>query len=323
MQEKRLNSSPVSSPKSIFVPKDHAPGIRPQNNIKKSLSIALVTLTLLGAAGFLMTKNSDYQENEAAKIFKQNKAEFVKNAIALSDDGYQSVDQYTHGDHQINGSHQDHEALAKPESNLSGDASVVEREISSVQKVDEALAASEVINSDNTENDERLRAIESESLSLNISEEVESQNQTIRDELKLRKAEEAARYRLAREEAFQKREALRMKDLAEKSKKNAFSKNKNQKMVMKLPYLVSQDPKFETFKGALTKCHIKGHDIHWINEMGWILEHLKIDADLSPNVLAAREIIKKEGSGVVVVVYEKGYEAYDTEGNLIDKGNKE
>ena len=318
MQERQLKSAPVTSPKAVFVAKDHTPMVKPQNGLKKGLSIALVTLTLLGAAGLLITKNADHQENEVSQATKQYKAEFVKNALALSDDGYQSIDQYKNGDHQINESLHEHEKAA-----ISSD---VEREISSVSLENEAVGSEGTTGpaqNTTTQEDERLRALESESLSLNISEEVESHNQGIRDELKLRKSEEAARYHHAREEAFKKKAAEKSRALAEKSLKDSRHRAQALRMTIKAPYLIAQNPQFESFKGALTKCHIKGHDIHWINDMGWILEHLKVDADLTPNVLAARKIIAEHGGGVVVVVYEKGYEAYDTHGNLIDKGNKE
>ena len=320
MQERQLKSAPVTSPKAVLIAKDHTPMVKKQNGLKKGLSIALVTLTLLGAAGLLITKNADHQENEVSQATKQYKAEFVKNALALSDDGYQSIDQYKNGDHQINGSIHEHEAAT-----ISAE---VEREISSVSIENEAAEATdsaESLQTSTNQEDERLRAIESESLSLNISEQVESHNQAIRDELKLRKSEEESRYQFARAEALKKKAAEKSKALAEKSLKDARSRAHAQalRMTIKAPYLIAQNPKFESFKGALTKCHIKGHDIHWINDMGWILEHLKVDADLTPNVLAAREIIAEHGGGVVVVVYEKGYEAYDTQGNLVDKGNKE
>ena len=315
MQERQLKSAPITSPKAVFTAKDHTPMVKPQNGLKKGLSIALVTLTLLGAAGLLITKNADHQENEVSQETKQYKAEFVKNALALSDDGYQSIDQYKNGDHQINESLHEHEKATVP--------SEVDRDISSVPSASEAVEESQTSIS---QEDERLRAIESESLSLNISEQVESNNQVIRDELILRKSEEAARYQFAREQALKKIAAAKSKALADILDKQSRSRPQTLRMSMKVPYLTPQNPKFESFKGALTKCHIKGHDIHWINDMGWILEHLKVDADLTPNVLAAREIIaerSKNGAGVVVVVYEKGYEAWDSHGNLIDKGNKE
>ena len=329
MQEKLSKPASVVSPKVSFSPQGPEQ-IKPlQSNIKKTLSIALVTLTLLGGAGFFITKGFDHQADETAQSVKQHKAEFVKNALALSDDGYQSVDPYKHGDHQINGSLDDHdhnaEATSESTSVPAEATSIVDRQISTLPDVnlpgvEEAVDPSSVSPS---EDDERLRAIESEALSLNISEGVESHHDAERSELMLRKAEELAKYKLAREEAFKKREALRAKGIADKARKDVQLRIQASRMAMKVPYLLSQNPKYEAFRGALTKCHIKGHDIHWINDQGWILEHLKVDAVLTLNVLAARHIIAEKGGGVVVVVYEKGFEAYDSEGNLIQTGNKE
>ena len=66
------------------------------------------------------------------------------------------------------------------------------------------------------------------------------------------------------------------------------------KMAMKVPYLLFQNPKYEAYRGALTKCQI--------NDQRWILEHLKVDAVLTPNVLAARHIIAKKGGAVVLMI---------------------
>jgi hypothetical protein len=77
------------------------------------------------------------------------------------------------------------------------------------------------------------------------------------------------------------------------------------------------------FDGVLTKCRIPGHDVHWISHQGHILKHELVHAPLMGNALAARDWINKLGPNTVVMVYKKGYEVYDGNGNLIETGNKE
>lgn len=337
MENKLLKPTPIVSPKVSFSSQSPSPLQPLQSNLKKSLSIALITLTLLGGAVFLINKNSEQQADEKAQTVKNFKAEFVRNVLALSDDGYRPVDQYkhehkhdNHDDHQ-HGDHQIHDndkivvtesvavdQLPGTDEAVSPALVVVDRQVSALPVVEEAQDSSSDTASDSlSEHEERLRAIESESLSLNISEGIENHHQAERNELLLRKAEEIARYKVAREEAIKRREASRPKPVI------ANNPLLFQRMTMQLPFLIPQNPQLQTFKGALTKCYIKGHDMHWINDQGWILEHVELDAELSPNVLVARKIIAKKGAGFVVVVYEKGYEAYDSLGNLIETGNKE
>ena len=71
------------------------------------------------------------------------------------------------------------------------------------------------------------------------------------------------------------------------------------------------------FKGILTRCYISGHDVHWINDSGMILEHVDFSTPLHQGANAAREIINSEKDRVVVVVYEKGYEVYKANGELV------
>jgi hypothetical protein len=310
-------SAPVSS-KASFSAQASAPHTPVKSTLKKSISIALVTLTLLGGAGYLYNKQVQPQGDESGMTVKQYKAEFVKNILALSDDGYQPVDKHIQGDHAHHNHDHDHVSIVDSQAAPTDAAPVVvDRHISALPATEEVQ---EPTSGPESEDDERLRALESEALSLNISEGIENHHQSERNQLILKKAEEAASFRAAREAAFQKREAKRIK-----AANDAFAYNakKQQSMTIKLPYLAPQNPQLETFKGALTKCHIKGHDIHWINDQGWILEHLKVDAVLTPNVLIARQIIKARGVGIVVVVYEKGFEAYDAHGNLLETGNKE
>jgi len=307
MQKTQLKPSIVVAPKASFSPQGQAPFEPQQSNIKKSLSIGLLALTLLSGAGYLINKQLDQEAVKKAQITKQYKAEFVKGVLALSDDGYQNMDKfkkddpYKHSDHHI---HDTADSLPEAAPIMDGQQ---------INVVENAEFSSSFL----PEDDERARAIESETLSRNVSEGIETHHQAERNILLQKKAEVAARDRVAREDAMKRRDALRPRAPASKSQ-NLLQPS----MAIKIPYLLPQNPQLEAFRGALTKCHIKGHDVHWINNQGWILEHLKVNSIQKPNVLIAREIIK-ETPGVVVVVYEKGYEAYDSLGNLVATGNKE
>lgn len=71
------------------------------------------------------------------------------------------------------------------------------------------------------------------------------------------------------------------------------------------------------FKGILTRCYIGGHDVHWVNETGMILEHVDVQLPLPGTASVARGLINESSNKVIVVVYEKGYEVYGTSGELI------
>jgi hypothetical protein len=75
------------------------------------------------------------------------------------------------------------------------------------------------------------------------------------------------------------------------------------------------------YKGILTRCYIGGHDVHWINENGSIIDHVTLDQVLNPNDETARAVINSATGleqTVVVVVYEKGYEIFDHQGRRLE-----
>lgn len=75
------------------------------------------------------------------------------------------------------------------------------------------------------------------------------------------------------------------------------------------------------YKGILTRCYIGGHDVHWINESGSIIDHVALDQVLNPNDETARAVINSATGieqTVVVVVYEKGYEIFDHQGRRLE-----
>lgn len=75
--------------------------------------------------------------------------------------------------------------------------------------------------------------------------------------------------------------------------------------------------KLGPLKGILSKCYLEGKDVHWVNENGAFLEHVRIDTPVSGHAAAARKLIYQMGGGMAVVIYENGYEAYDMDGKLI------
>ncbi len=88
-----------------------------------------------------------------------------------------------------------------------------------------------------------------------------------------------------------------------------------------------EDPKGEVdvsalglYKAILTKCYIGGHDVHWVNEDGQIIEHVEKGTPLFGSSAVARNMINQLQPGLIVIIYEKGYEVYSSEGVLIKRG---
>lgn len=96
-----------------------------------------------------------------------------------------------------------------------------------------------------------------------------------------------------------------------------------QKQIVEQPQTNPDKAKLGLYKGILSKCYIGGNDVHWINENGAILEHVSTETPLTGNASVARQMIHDMGGGMVVVVYEKGYEVYGSDGKLIKYGNEE
>lgn len=88
-----------------------------------------------------------------------------------------------------------------------------------------------------------------------------------------------------------------------------------------------EDPKGEVdvsalglYKAILTKCYIGGHDVHWVNEDGQIIEHVEKGTPLFGSSAVARNMINQLQPGLIVIIYEKGYEVYSSDGVLIKRG---
>ena len=71
-------------------------------------------------------------------------------------------------------------------------------------------------------------------------------------------------------------------------------------------------------EAILSKCHIHGHDVHYINRSGTILSHVKHGEILPPPMSRAREIIllNKNQSGISVIVKKDSLEVYNSSGSL-------
>lgn len=90
-----------------------------------------------------------------------------------------------------------------------------------------------------------------------------------------------------------------------------------QKKIVEQPQTNPDRARLGLYKGILSKCYIGGNDVHWINEDGAILDHVSTETSLNGNISVARKMIHDMGGGLVVVVYEKGYEVYGSDGKLI------
>lgn len=71
------------------------------------------------------------------------------------------------------------------------------------------------------------------------------------------------------------------------------------------------------YKGILTRCFIDGHDVHWIDENGLIMSHVLLGSIIDPKGEVARSMINQSTENIIVVMYEKGYEVYSANGELI------
>lgn len=71
------------------------------------------------------------------------------------------------------------------------------------------------------------------------------------------------------------------------------------------------------YKGILSKCYIDGHDVHWIDENGSILSHVLQNSPLDQKGETARGMINQSSERIIVIMYEKGYEVYASNGELL------
>jgi hypothetical protein len=274
-----------------------------KSDIKSYLALSLLVVGL--AAGGLYASKSMLAETEVAKVTSVNKAELVKSVLALSDDDYHfedlpsaKVDSHQNHDHT-----QDphYKGAERSQASVSHDEVIKDAVITDVGIIDNnlpAVTATEAVSPDLAalQEEERLNAERSEHGSLQVSSSIESHYQSLSQ--------------AAEEKRLRAREAIRIE--REKQKQIALSPVEN----------VAQ-AQIGLFDGVLTKCRIPGHDVHWINHQGHILKHELVHSPLMGNALAARDWINKLGPSTVVMVYKKGYEVYDGNGNLVQTGNKE
>jgi hypothetical protein len=277
-----------------------------KSDIKSYIALSLLVVGL--AAGGLYASKSMMAGTEVAKVTSVNKAELVKSILALSDDDYHfedlpsKQDPYLNHDHNAP-NHQPHEVQAQGADRSQASVSHQAIQRKEIAKVDPAATDSiglEAVGPDLAalQEEERLNAERTEANSLQLSSNVESHHQALSQ--------------AAEEKRVRAREAIRIE--REKHKQMALSQVANPTQVQAQVGL---------FDGVLTKCRIPGHDVHWINHQGMILQHELVNSPLTGNALAAREWINKLGPSTVVMVYKKGYEVYDGNGNLIETGNKE
>lgn len=169
---------------------------------------------------------------------------------------------------------------------------------------------------------ERQRMLQSQSQMLRTSTEVESRHRVAEDLARQKQQEREA-------QALHDLELRRRRTKELEAQKNqlrspAYFNPLNPKpgmylKIMRLaPMVHPSNSEYGDFRGALTKCNISGHDVHWINDQGGILTHVQIHEVLEGTKRTARELIRANGS-VVVVVFERGYEVYQKDGRLIER----
>jgi hypothetical protein len=70
------------------------------------------------------------------------------------------------------------------------------------------------------------------------------------------------------------------------------------------------------FKGILTRCYIGGHDVHFTDSNGNILEHVGLNTPLHGTEAEARELINQDINGTpITFVFDDHIEVYDYSGN--------
>lgn len=90
-----------------------------------------------------------------------------------------------------------------------------------------------------------------------------------------------------------------------------------QRAAENIAVLKTKQNKLGPYMGILSKCYLPEHDVHWVNENGAIHDHVGLKTSLSGNASVARKLIYEMGGGMVVVIYENGYEAYGMDGKQI------
>lgn len=83
--------------------------------------------------------------------------------------------------------------------------------------------------------------------------------------------------------------------------------------------------KLGLYKGILSHCYISGHDVHWLDDSGAILDHVEVDKILGEKDEAARALINRayeSNQDIVVVVYEKGIEVFNHAGQRLEAPTK-
>lgn len=159
---------------------------------------------------------------------------------------------------------------------------------------------------------ERQRMLNSQAQMLSVSNEVESRQKAQDDLSKQRIQEQEAKLRHEQEKS---RKMARSKVVIEG---RAPARILHRGLARIAPNIYPESSEFGDFRGALAKCNIHGHDVHWINDQGGILSHVLKREVLEGTKAMARRIIHANET-LVVVVFEKGYEVYQKDGKLIEK----
>lgn len=262
---------------------------KPDNGFKKWVAGGLLVMILAGGGYFASKKMVTEPEQDAISKQLETKKELIQSVLALQDDDYDDKAE------KISDRNDDNVGKFRADDETSGPVPEGEKKVETPEKplVAEPTTPEAAPLAETAKAEEDLRATEDA-----------QRNQLAADSASMQTLTDEAVAREARaEEAIRKHKAEHMKLLQS-------YQNQNQKDV-------PVQAQLGLYRGILSKCYIHGHDVHWIDDNGSIIDHVELDTPLPGTAAVARNMIKEMGGGIAVIVYEKGYEVYGADGELI------
>lgn len=263
---------------------------RPKNYFRAWAGVGLLVMVLAGAGYFASKKMVTEPEQDSISKQLETKKELIQSVLALQDDDYD----------------------AKGEK-------LADRNKSDVGKFraeDESQGANPQGEKENVDAPTKPLVAEP------VAPEASPETVAAKAEEDLRATEEAQRNQLAADSASM--QTLTDEAVAREARaEEAIRKHKAEHLKLLQSYQnqnqndVPVQAQLGLYRGILSKCYIHGHDVHWIDDNGSIIDHVELDTPLPGSAAIARNMINEMGGGVAVIVYEKGYEVYSSDGELI------
>lgn len=294
MDHKRDNERSPESQSSPSSPKNQGAYYSleqktPDSGFKKWIAAGLLVMVLAGA-GYVASKKmvTDPGQDEISKQL-ETKKELIQSVLALQDDDY------------------DAKGEKLKDRNDSNEGKFIAD--------DESAGANPVASPD-----KKVETPEKDLLAEPVAPVASPEASAAKAEEDLRATEEAQRNQLAADSASM--QTLTDEAVAREARaEEAIRKHKAEHLKLLQSYQNQSDAPVQAqlglYRGILSKCYIHGHDVHWIDDNGSIIDHVELDTPLPGSAAIARNMIKEMGGGVAVIVYEKGYEVYDSSGELI------